>query len=221
MYLENSKELLALCALVFILMSGATTANAQSARYSEEQSLIAAESEIQTSDDWELTIDEVKTLNNLKRSNKGMISEDITPLEWLGIFADSEEQRKYYATRFAKYQLEVMNAIAKFEHAYSEALKGEISRKIDNTSSEKRLLLTTPYLCHDEKCRSNLAFALRHVEKGGSLEILIRESVSSTEIKSWIASNNIPQEKLKSQKILMNSSQKRYQQLPFGLYSLD
>ena len=183
--------------------------------------MTTTETEIQMSENWELTIDEVKTLNMLIRSNQGMISEDITPLEWLGIFAESEEQRNYYATRFAKYQLKVMNAIAKFEHAYLEALKGEISHKFDDNSTDKRLLLATPYLCHDEMCRSNISFALRHVEKGGSLEIQIRESVSNTEIRSWLTFNNFPLEKVRNQKIQINRSPNRYQELPYGLYSLD
>ena len=190
----------------------------QKNQYSENNSMPTTNSELQTSNDWSLTVEEIETLNRLKRINKGMLSNDITPMEWLGIFADSDEQRNHYATLFAKRQLEVMDAITKFEHAYAVAMKHEIQQK---SSSDRRLLLVTPYQCKDEICKSYLTRALDHAKNGGRLDILIRETISDTQMNHWIASNEIPQEKIRSRTITVQSARRRYQHLSFGIFELN
>ena len=190
----------------------------QTNQFSDEIGMSMTDIELQTSKDWSLTVEEIRTLKRLKRVNKGMLSNDITPMEWLGIFAESDEQRKHYAALFAKRQLEVLEAVTKFEHAYSDAMKHEILRK---NSSDKRLLLVTPYQCKDEICKSNLTRALGHAKTGGRLDVLIRETLSGAQLRHWIASNKIPPEKIRSQTIKVQSARHRYQHLSFGIFELD
>ena len=204
--------------LVFAGALGLAAVAQQTNQYSDEIEMSMTDIELQTSKDWNLTVEEIKVLKRLMRVNKGMLSNDITPMEWLGIFAESDEQRKHYAALFAKRQLEVLDAVTKFEHAYADAMKHEIMRK---NSSDKRLLLVTPYQCKDEICKSNLTRALGHAKKGGRLEILIRETLSGTQLKHWIASNNIPPEKIRSRTVNVESARHRYQHLSFGIFELD
>ena len=207
--------------LTFVSVIGVDATAQQSNQFSDEIATKMTESELQTSEDWDLTIEEVKSLENLKRSNKGMLSSDITPLEWLGIFAETDEQRQHYASIFAKRQLEVIDAITKFELAYAEAIKKEISQKSEQSKASKHLLLVASYRCTDAPCQSNLTLALKHVEEGGRLDILLLENLSSAGLRQWIATNKIPTEKLRTRAITVNSAQGRYQHLPMGLFNLD
>ena len=207
--------------LTFVSIFGVDAVAQQSNKFSEEITTELTESELQTSEDWDLTVEEVKSLENLKRSNKGMLSSDITPLEWLGIFAETDEQRQHYASIFARRQLEIMDAITKFELAYAEAMKKEISQKMEKPKAGEHLLLVASYRCNDAPCQSNLTRALKHVEDGGRLDILLLENLSSAGLRHWISINKIPPDKLRTRTITVNSAQGRYQHLPLGLFDLD
>ncbi|MDE0310042.1 MAG: hypothetical protein OXI60_09465 [Acidiferrobacterales bacterium] len=191
---------------------------AQTNQYFEEVKVPLMDAELQTSKDWNLTVEETDTLSRLKRINQGMLSNDITPLEWLGIFADTDERRNHYAALFAKRQLEVMDAVTKFERAYAVAMKHEVERR---NSSSDRLLLVTPYQCIDDLCKSNFIRAMDHVNKGGRLDILIRETLSSAQVKQWISANKIPQGKIQSRTVRVQSARHRHQHLSMGIYQLD
>ncbi len=207
--------------IMILILAGALCMVAlaqQKNQFSENIEMTMTDTELQTSIDWSLTVDEIQTLNRLKRVNKGMLSNDITPMEWLGIFAESDEQRNHYAALFAKRQLEVMNAITKFEYAYAAAIKQQIMQK---DSSDKRLLLVTPYKCIDENCKSNLTRALGHALRGGQLDILIRDTLSRAQLNHWITANKIPPDKIRSRTIKVQSARHRYQHLSFGVFELD
>ena len=217
----TSKFHVSITMLTFVTIFCVDVAAQQPSQFSDEIATTITESELQTSEDWDLTIEEVKSLENLKRSNKGMISADITPLEWLGIFAETDEQRQYYASIFARRQLEIMDAITKFELAYAEAMKKEISQKKEKSEAGVRLLLVASYECSDSPCQSNLTRALKHVEEGGRLDILLLENLSLAGLRHWIAANEIPTDKIQTRAITVNSAQGRYQNLSLGLFNLD
>ena len=74
-------------------------------------------SDTRTAEVWQLSVEEIELLQKLQQHHEGMLSSGLTPYEWLGIFAETDEQRKHYAELFAKRQLELTDAILKFESA--------------------------------------------------------------------------------------------------------
>ncbi len=207
--------------LVLALLVSLTVTAQQSEQVSEQVSTTLSESETRVSEDWNLTVEEVETLEDLKRRNRGMISPEITPLEWLGIFADSEAERRRYAELFARRQLEIVDAVMRFETAYAEAIQREISKTPTQPVQDKRLLLITPYECLDENCRLNLSRALRHAEIGNQLDIYIQENIPRADLRFWVMTNNIPIELIRSRSIRVQSAKGRFRTAPPGLFSLE
>lgn len=207
--------------LTALLIASQNATSQESIQFSNETATALTESQFQTAEDWSLTVDEIKSLETLKRRNQGMLSPDITPLEWLGIFAESDEQRQHYASILAQRQLELMEAITKFELAYSEAIEKEILHNVKAKNTVDGLLLVTTNQCADAKCKSNLVHALRHVEEGGKLDILLHDTEPGFGLKHWIATNKIPLDKLRERTITINIAEGRHQNLPLGLFNLD
>ena len=59
---------------------------------------------------WNLTIDEWKRSTELRALYHGLLSAELTPLEVLGILAETPEDRQRYARLFAARQLEITRA---------------------------------------------------------------------------------------------------------------
>ena len=178
-------------------------------------------SETRTAEVWQLSVEEIELLQKLQQHHEGMLSSGLTPYEWLGIFAETEEQRKHYAELFAKRQLELTDAILKFESAYAEAIQKIASQSKDNSRIGKRLLFITTFQCSHKQCKNDLQRILKHAESGGLLDILIQGETSITDLKSWGVENKIPLEKIRTGDITINQAQGRYLNFPNGIYKLN
>ena len=178
-------------------------------------------SETRTAEVWQLSVEEIELLRKLQQHHEGMLSSGLTPYEWLGIFAETDEQRKHYAELFAKRQLELTDAILKFESAYAEAIQKIASQSKDNSRIGKRLLFITTYQCSHKQCKNDLQRIRKHAESGGLLDILIQGETSITDLKSWGVENKIPLEKIRTGDITINQAQGRYLNFPNGIYKLN
>ena len=178
-------------------------------------------SETRTAEVWQLSVEEIELLQKLQQHHEGMLSSGLTPYEWLGIFAETDEQRKHYAELFAKRQLELTDAILKFESAYAEAIQKIASQSKDNFRIGKRLLFITTYQCSHKQCKNDLQRIRKHAESGGLLDILIQGETSITDLKSWGVENKIPLEKIRTGDITINQAQGRYLNFPNGIYKLN
>ena len=178
-------------------------------------------SETRTAEVWQLSVEEIELLQKLQQHHEGMLSSGLTPYEWLGIFAETDEQRKHYAELFAKRQLELTDAILKFESAYAEAIQKIASQSKDNSRIGKRLLFITTYQCSHKQCKNDLQRIRKHAESGGLLDILIQGETSITDLKSWGVENKIPLEKIRTGDITINQAQGRYLNFPNGIYKLN
>ncbi len=178
-------------------------------------------SETRTAEVWQLSVEEIELLRNLQQHHEGILSSGLTPYEWLGIFAESDEQRKHYAELFAKRQLELTDAILKFESAYVEAIQKIASQSKDNSRIGKRLLFITTYQCSHKQCKNDLQRIRKHAESGGLLDILIQGETSNTDLKSWGVENKIPLQKIRTGDITINQAQGRYLNFPNGIYKLN
>ena len=178
-------------------------------------------SETRTAEVWQLSVEEFELLQKLQQHHEGMLSSGLTPYEWLGIFAETDGQRKHYAELFAKRQLKLTDAILKFESAYAEAIQKIASLSKDNSRIGKRLLFITTYQCSHKQCKNDLQRIRKHAESGGLLDILIQGETSITDLKSWGVENKIPLEKIRTGDITINQAQGRYLNFPSGIYKLN
>lgn len=154
--------------------------------------------------DWGLTIDEWSRFETLEQQYSGLVSSEISPLEWLGIFADSPADRKRYAEMLAKNQMKVLDSITKFETAYINAIQALIAEK-GSSQAGKRIMLVTPFACEQESCRKNVSTALQHAQNGGPVNIYIREPITEAQIRYWLAAHRIPFQLILDRRILISS----------------
>ncbi len=174
----------------------------------------------QTADVWGLSVAEWGQYKELERQFSGLISADISPLEWLGIFAKTPEKRKYYAKLFAERQLEVTEAISKFETEYISAMN-ELVLKRDSGQLQKRILLVTPYNCTNKSCKDNLNLALQHVIKGGALDIVIQERVSNLQLRNWTTTHQIPAHLLRTRRITVTRANSQGTKFQNGIFEIN
>ena len=185
---------------------------------SPTQSTDLVNSDVQTAEYWDLSVEELEFVRGLKQQNRGLLSQNLTPLEWLGIFANSESSRMRYARLFAQRQLEITNAILKFETAYAQALKDLTQNKKPGKLADNKLLLITSIHCNSGKCEKDLELALTHAELGGHLEIAIQENISRQSLRNWANLKGVPTDTASQKHISINSVNRRIIGMPLGLY---
>lgn len=73
---------------------------------------------------WGITVDEYRRYRSLMKGVRGSFSDPrITPLEVLGIHAESDAEQRRYAERFAQLMAEDAGRILRFEKAYQQAFR--------------------------------------------------------------------------------------------------
>ena len=167
--------------------------------------------------DWGLTIDEWSRFENLEQQYSGLVSSEISPLEWLGIFADSPTDRKRYAEMLANRQMKVLDSIAKFESAYINAIQTLIARK-GSSQVGKRIMLVTPFACEQESCRKNLSEALQHAQNGGTVNIYIQEPTTEAQMRYWLAVHRIPLQLIRDRRISVSNLNSINSDLHSGIF---
>lgn len=178
-----------------------------------------SESLIQKAKILNISVEEISTLENLKHKYQGMLSSDLSPLEWLGIFAESDSQRRKYAQLLAEQQLSILTAVSNFESAYLDALHKLASSNVQNQNDRKHLALITPFSCEEDiACQDNLRVALEHIQKGGKIDIYIEGTRSNAELRLWATVHQIAFEKIQSHQVTVNHAVGLFRNLKSGIY---
>ncbi len=176
------------------------------------------QSEIETADAWNLSREEFSQIKLLKSQYQGLLSADLTPLEWLGIFATSDEQRNHYAKLFAERQLQTTAAILEFETAYMAAVRELSSNALPTVRDRDRLVLITSYVCSDSKCIQDLKKGINYVEKGGSLDIYVQTESQFSDLTVWASTNQISPEDIQAGRITLKQARGRMLNVKPGIY---
>lgn len=176
------------------------------------------QTEIETAEAWNLSREEFSQIKLLKSQYQGLLSADLTPLEWLGIFATSDEQRNYYAKLFAERQLKTTAAILKFETAYITAVRELSSSALPTVRHSDRLVLITPYECSDSKCIQDLKKGMNYVKKGGSLDIYVQTESQFSDLTVWASTNQISSEDVRAGRITLKLAKGRMLNVKPGIY---
>ena len=176
------------------------------------------QAEIETAEAWNLSREEFSQIKRLKSQYQGLLSADLTPHEWLGIFATSDKKRNRYAKLFAERQLQTTAAILKFETAYIAAVRDLSSNTLPTAQDSDRLVLVTPYECRDSKCIQDLNNGMNHVKKGGLLDIYIQTDSQFSDLTVWASANQITFEGVQAGRITLRQAKGRMLIVKPGIY---
>lgn len=187
-------------------------------RYSDTTIPALTTAQIHAAQIWEITEQEMKRLNQVQLRYSGHLSKDISPLEWLGIFAETDQQREYYAKRFAELQFRVVSAVAEFEDAYAAAMSEIASDDQLRLTNKNKLLLIVPYQCGKTRCKPLITRGLDHVTRGGFLEIHIQTSSTNRDVDEWVEAQQIPQKMLVEGQISVAIARGEMKNIQPGIY---
>ena len=176
------------------------------------------QAEIETVEAWNLSREEFSQIKRLKSQYQGLLSADLTPHEWLGIFATSDEQRNHYAKLFAERQLQTTAAILRFETAYIAAVRDLSSNALPTARDSDRLVLVTPYECRDSKCIQDLKKGMNYVKKGGLLDIYVQTESQFSDLTVWASANQISSEGVQAGRITLRQAEGRMLNVKPGIY---
>lgn len=191
---------------------------------------------------WGLSVDEYSRYEELMEGIRGSISPDtISPLEVLGIHAESEAERAKYARMWADMMEQDAERVLAFQRAYDAAWveKGNkalidiaqlqnlstaptttsLSNTAKSVGNTSKLILATS-LAGCDACDRKIQQVLTSMMVDPSLQLDIYFSDSSDKensvIRQWAMKNNIDAEQLRSKKITLNHGQSLMRQ-----YQLD
>ncbi|MYD77439.1 MAG: hypothetical protein F4239_00530 [Gammaproteobacteria bacterium] len=199
-------------------MTFSTNILAVTIQHVENSNSELTQAEIETAEAWNLSREEFSQIKLLKSQYQGLLSADLTPLEWLGIFATSDEQRNHYAKLFAERQLQTTAAILKFETAYITAVRELSSNALPAVRDIDRLVLITPYECSDSKCVQDLQKGMNYVKKGGSLDIYVQAESQFSDLTVWASTNQISSDDVRTGRITLKQAKGRMLNVKPGIY---
>ena len=139
---------------------------------------------------WGLTSDEWTRHQEYRKIHRGLVSNEISPLEVLGIFEDDKTTRRRYAREFAKRQLEVLKRISEFEADYMDAIT-EIARQKDDENLNRWTLIAS-IDCAFGDCLARIQQAILYARSGEHVDAYILHASNDQEIRYWAARNEIP-----------------------------
>ncbi len=151
---------------------------------------------------WGLTATELIRSQRLLYLHRGLIHEDITPLEALGIFSATAEDRRRYATLYAQKQMAVLNRISEFEEAVLQAMR-ELNPH-ENAGLAARYQLTVDVGCSTVDCRTLIRRALAVAGDAGLDIHLMGTGGQDTVVRRWAAINGIPPDAVRDRTITLN-----------------
>ncbi len=199
-------------------MTFSTNILAVTIQHVENSNSELTQAEIETAEAWNLSREEFSQIKLLKSQYQGLLSADLTPLEWLGIFATSDEQRNHYAKLFAERQLQTTAAILKFETAYITAVRELSSNALPAVREIDCLVLITPYECSDSKCVQDLQMGMNYVKKGGSLDIYVQAESQLSDLTVWASTNQISSDDVRTGRITLKQAKGRMLNVKPGIY---
>ena len=158
--------------------------------------------DIETATTWGLSETEWLRVQTTRAIRHGLVSDQITPLEVLGIFADNPEDRRRYAKLYAAQQRELLDRIAAFEADYLEefaALNQRLSAGLNDRST-----LAIAIDCVSTKCRRQVAEALAIAQNGVVDIYVVGSAGDDAAVRSWAATNRIPPDLVRQRQITLN-----------------
>jgi len=207
--------------LLTFFISTANSLGDEPVRFSVENSSNISESRIEQMTTTQLTVDEINHFVHLKQYYQGLISAKLSPIEWLGIFSETETDRKHYAQLLAERQIAIFDAISKFESEYLKALGTLANNGKFKKKSNQHLTLVTPFSCKDHTCQANINSSLDHLKRGGRLDVYLQGTTTNAELRVWAMLHQIPMRKIQSNQVTINHANTRLYQLQSGVYSLN
>lgn len=168
---------------------------------------------------WELSHEEWQRYRLLMAGIRGALSsEQISPIEVLGIHARDDAERQQYAERWAVMMREDAERVLAFQHAYDEAGRrlypdetlidvarlADRTRDTDRLQAGDRLLLFVRPDC--SACDALLARVLARLDRVAGLDIYLTDIATGNEvaIRSWASGLGIQPEWVKTRRVTLN-----------------
>ena len=131
-----------------------------------------------------------------------MLSQDLTPLEVLGILTDNPADRKRYARLYAEQQRAMLDRIAAFEADYLDeyaALNQRLSAGLNGRGT-----LVIDIYCVSTECRRQVAEALVIAQNGAVDIYVVGSAGDDAAVRKWAATNHIPPNLVRQRQITLN-----------------
>jgi integrating conjugative element protein (TIGR03759 family) len=169
---------------------------------------------------WNLNETEWTRYQTLMRGMRGSVSPaTLSPIEVLGIHAQTEAERKDYARRWAKLMHEDAARILAFQSAYAEASReldpggqiidiaalpgmGPQSSPVEWAQPGDRVLLFMPLDCFN--CASFLRAAREASGKGAQIDVYVTGTAADKAILDWAAAQGFDARAVQARKVTFN-----------------
>ena len=194
-----SPTLIAVGLLVLIL--SVSTAAQQTEKLKIEQSQLT-DLDIETARTWGLSESEWLRVKTTKAVRHGLVSDQITPLEVLGIFADNPEDRRRYAKLYAAQQRELLDRIAAFEADYLEEYAALNNRLSAGPRGRSKLVIEID--CDSTECHRQIAEAIAIAQNGAVDMYVVGSAGNDAAVRIWAATNKIPPDLVRLRQITLN-----------------
>ena len=188
--------------VLIILLVSQVSAQSQSIDSAQTDGLEIAPITHRSAEAWGLSIDEWQRQTELRALSQGMLSQDLTPLEVLGILTDNPADRKRYARLYAEQQRAMLDRIAAFEADYLEeyaALNQRLSAGLNGRST-----LVIDIYCVSTECRRQVAEALVIAQNGAVDIYVVGSAGDDAAVRKWAATNHIPPNLVRQRQITLN-----------------
>ena len=196
---RRSSTLIAAGLLVLLLSVSTSAQQTEKLKIGHSQ---LTDLDIESARTWGLSETEWLRVQTTRAIRHGLVSDQITPLEVLGIFADNPAARRRYAKLYAAQQRELLDRIAAFEADYLEeyaALNQRLS-----TGPNGRSTLVIDIDCVSTECRRQIAEALA-IAKNGAVDMYVVGSAGdNAAVRKWAATNRIPPDLVRQRQITLN-----------------
>ena len=186
--------------VLVILLVAQASAQSQSIDSAQTDGLGIAPIAHRSAEAWGLSIDEWQRQTELRALSQGMLSQDLTPLELLGILAENPADRKRYARLYAERQVQMLKQIAAFEADYLEA----VAELNSGSVAIVRWRLVTDAECRIGECVDSIRQAVRHAQRGDFVDMFVLGAPDNQTIRSWAARHRIPPELVRDRTITLN-----------------
>lgn len=167
---------------------------------------------------WQLNETEWQRYKTLMLGIRGKLSPDISPIEALGIHAQSEDERQRYAEMWAKALREDTERVLAFQHAYDDAWKQlygnepliDLSRLAPRRSAAllqpgDRILFFAASNC--AACGPALETVLAKIQRTPRLGLdvyLIDSGNDDTKVRAWAKEHRVPPELVRNRTVTLN-----------------
>ena len=158
--------------------------------------------DIESARTWGLSETEWLRVQTTRAIRHGLVSDQITPLEVLGIFADNPEDRRRYAKLYAAQQRELLDRIAAFEADYLEEYAALNQRLSAGLKDRNTLVIEID--CVSTKCRRQVAEALAIAQNGAIDMYIVGSAGDDAAVRRWAATNRIPPNLVHQRQITLN-----------------